>query len=154
MPSPSAHPDSQHSPSTVEDPAFLLGYQMADETIRQIRDARMALPSVAALMEISAASRLDAWIEGGLCNSFDEEVGSAVASLDAATFHQLDDEHAFVAPNKLPPLTESVFDIWKRHFAWSALEEVGADVVIDQTGLHREALLEALADFLWTHRPR
>lgn len=37
-------------------------------------------------------------------------------------------------------------------FAWNALPELGADVVLDDA--QEDALLEALADFLWAQRPR
>jgi hypothetical protein len=49
-------------------------------------------------------------------------------------------------------LARRVVAAWIDHFAWHARVELGVDVLVEEAD--EDALLEALADFLWDHRPR
>ena len=47
-------------------------------------------------------------------------------------------------------LGRAVFDLTVTRFAWTARSELGADIVLDVED--EGSLVEALAQFLWTHR--
>lgn len=49
-------------------------------------------------------------------------------------------------------LSVAVLRLSVERFAWSGLPDLGADVALDEA--QEDALLEALADFLWAHRPK
>jgi hypothetical protein len=49
-------------------------------------------------------------------------------------------------------LCVAVLRLSVERFAWSGPPDLGADVALDEAP--EDALLEALADFLWAHRPR
>lgn len=48
------------------------------------------------------------------------------------------------------PLGYQVLKIWLRHCSWFGMEELGADVVIQDQDIPQ--LLEVLVDFVWQHR--
>ena len=49
-------------------------------------------------------------------------------------------------------LSLDVFRTWVERFCRGGQAELGSDVVLKSSGLSAEALLDALADFLWDHR--
>jgi hypothetical protein len=104
------------------------------------------------LMELAALLRLQSWHEGGLCPALHEEVPALVAALDDSEAKLALDPNAFGQEGELPPLAEKVFDVWAKHLAWSGLDELSADVVLELAPADAETMLHDLADLLWQHR--
>jgi len=98
------------------------------------------------LLHIAAALRLRSWELQGFC--FHREAGlpdGRQAIRDA--FRSLRNPDA--DPTELEI---AVMRLSLQRFAWSGQRELGADIALDEPD--EEALLEALADFMWAHRPR
>jgi hypothetical protein len=98
------------------------------------------------LLELGAALRLLSWESRGF---FIHQQAGLPAAREAlrAVFSSLSDPSA--APTELP---YRVMCLSVENFAWNAQEELRADVCLEEA--EEEMLLEALADFLWAHRPR
>jgi hypothetical protein len=101
------------------------------------------------LMELASVMRLRSWCEGGLCDHLKENAAPAFAAFDYSVAKLSADPRAFAQEEDLPPLTAQIFDIWERHLAWSGLEELNADVLLDHSPADDEVLLNELVDFLW-----
>jgi hypothetical protein len=103
------------------------------------------------LADVGAALRLKVWEASGV--QVHREAGLPAA--DVALCHVM---QSLLANESLPwpppadALCRRVLGLWMDHFAWSGPVELHADIVIDVANEH--ALLEALADFCWVHRPR
>ena len=98
------------------------------------------------LLQLAAALRLRRWEAEGFF--FHREVGLPEA--DQAVREALASPNAVAAdPTEfclaVPRLT-------LERFAWSGPRELGVDVAVKEA--NEDALLEALAGFLWAHRPR
>ena len=95
---------------------------------------------------LAAALRLRRWEAEGFF--FHREVGLPEA--DQAV------REALVSPNAVAAdPTEfrlAVLCLTLERFAWSGPRELGVDVAVKEA--NEDALLEALAEFLWTDRPR
>lgn len=98
------------------------------------------------LLELGAALRLLIWERQGF---FIHQQAGLPAARQAlrAVFSSLNDPTAALAE-----LPYRVMCLSVENFAWNAQEELGADVCLEEA--EEEMLLEALADFLWAHRPR
>ncbi|MBI4305430.1 MAG: hypothetical protein HY678_03835 [Chloroflexi bacterium] len=137
---------------------------MADEVIRHLesigivpskeqrRKKRVSM-SPEILMELSACLRLNSWLEGDLCDGLKKEDVDAVFSAMKDSLAKLTaDARAFSKTEGLPLLTQKVFDIWEKHCAWSGLDELSADVLLDLSPSDGEEALNELAELLWNHR--
>jgi hypothetical protein len=105
----------------------------------------LALP-VHFLLGLGAALRLLAWEARGFFFHREAGLPEARQAVHAACLSLSD-------PNPDPTeLCLHVMRLSVEKFAWNAPEELGADVSLGEA--EEEMVLEALADFLWTHRPR
>ena len=98
------------------------------------------------LLQLAAALRLRRWEAEGFF--FHREVGLPEA--DQAVREALASPNA-VAANPTS-LSLAVLRLTLERFAWSGPRKLGVDVAVKEA--NEEALLEALAEFLWAHRPR
>jgi hypothetical protein len=100
------------------------------------------------LLALGAALRLWVWEEHKLTAHREAglpaarealwDVFRAVADLEAA--------------GRIKGLKARVLSVSVERFAWNARPELGVDVTLGEA--EEDAVLEALADFLWDHRPR
>lgn len=98
------------------------------------------------LLELGAALRLFSWESQGFF--IHQQAGlPAARQVLHAVFSSLSDPSA--APTEL---SYRVMCLSVEKFAWNAQEELETDVCLEEA--EEEMLLEALADFLWAHRPR
>lgn len=155
--------ESPQIPSSLVEASCRLGWHMADEAIKHIENVgilqkgkRQKKPvsfSPEILMELSAILRLGSWLEGGLCDFLkDEEVSAAFTTMVDSEKKLTSDPQAFECGEGLPPLTTKIFEIWEKHLAWSAREELDVDLLLDLSEMDDGAVLQNLADFLWEHR--
>jgi len=101
------------------------------------------------LLDLGAALRLLEWERRGLQVHLEVGLPSAKQALR-------DVFQAFAAPSgpAVAParsLTYRVMILFVERFAWNARVELDADITLDEP--EEDQLLEALADFLWEHRP-
>jgi hypothetical protein len=111
------------------------------------------------LLDLGAAMRLLAWEAAGLdpgriagLPTAHEAVLSAFR--DATPARPGEPPAGTSAPPPVGPpgsLAARALEAFARHFAWAGHLELGADVALDAAD--EDALLEAVADFLWTNRP-
>jgi hypothetical protein len=103
------------------------------------------------LLDLAAALRLLIWERSGLRP---QNIGNLPLSRHALREVLLSAATAQRASAIGEPgvLARRVVAAWIDHFAWGARVELGVDVLLEEAD--DEALLEALADFLWDHRPR
>jgi hypothetical protein len=104
----------------------------------------MHLPA-AFLLELGAALRLFRWEYCGLHTHLDAGLPPSSQAIRDA-FRHLDGS----GPLEMT-LAYRVLVLFAERFAWSAREELDAQVALGEAD--EDALLEALADFLWEHRP-
>ena len=98
------------------------------------------------LLQFAAALRLRRWEAEGFF--FHREVGLPEA--DQAVREALASPNAGAAdPTEF---CLAVLRLTLERFAWSGPRKLGVDVAVKEA--NEDALLEALAEFLWTHRPR
>ena len=108
----------------------------------------IALPD-AFLLELGAALRLLEWERRGLTAHTDAGLPPSGQALREA-FRHLDAPGA--APGPLgDTLAYRVMVFFAERFAWAGREELDADVAMGEAD--EDALLDALADFLWDNRP-
>jgi hypothetical protein len=98
------------------------------------------------LMDLGAALRLLVWEAEGFFGHRQAGLPTAEQAIRDA-FRSLTDPEANPADLSVAVLRLSV-----ERFAWNGQPELGADIALDEA--HEDALLEALADFLWARRPR
>jgi hypothetical protein len=97
------------------------------------------------LAYLGAALRLLAWERSGLFLHRDVGLPGAQQAIGDA-LRLLDEPDTNVTS-----FCVAVTKLSVEHFSWSGLSEIGADVALENAD--EDVLLEALADFLWTHRP-
>ncbi len=137
----------------ADEDADLVGDFLRDYCGLQATPARPVRVPVEFLVDLGAALRLLSWEQAGLDPR-------QVAGLPDAHQALLDVLRAAVPPDRggaepaLPPgeLAARVLDAYIDHFAWAGRAELSADVLL--RAADEDLLLDALADFLWTHRPR
>ena len=101
------------------------------------------------LLELGAALRLLCWEDRGLSAHLDAGLPPSSRAL-REIFLTLADPEVTSRPLK-ETLAYRVFVLFAEHFAWSGTEELDAQVALGEAD--EDSLLEALADFLWEHRP-
>jgi hypothetical protein len=103
------------------------------------------------LLGLGAALRLRSWERAGLQP---QSVGKLPSSHQALREVLLSASAPSPGDEIAPPgcLAQRVVAAFIDHFAWEGRVELSADVMLGDTD--EDALLEALADFLWAHRPR
>jgi len=164
MTTPQTDPELPPVPPFLLDAASRQGWLMAGEAIRHLenvgilppREKRQKRPiSVAPelLLELAALLRLNSWQNAGLLEWLQEEdrVG-ALRALDDSEATLASDPSALAQEEGLPPLADRVYSIWERHCAWSGLEELTADVLLNRAAGDEEEVLRNLADLLWELR--
>ena len=155
--------ESESSPPGLIDACFSRGYLLAGAAIDHLSGKGMLsrkgpqrqkeiLANPELLMELSAARLLEDWLASGLCDSFPEETDAAFEALDESVAALRANPQAFAWQEELPPLTEAMFRIWQSYCAWSGLEELNADLLLQASEADEEPLLEQLAELLWEHR--
>jgi len=101
------------------------------------------------LLDLGAALRLLEWERRGLQAHLQAGLPPARKALSdvCRTLGKQPD------PAAVPPgtLASRVLAVFVERFAWNAWAELNAEVALDQAD--EEQVLEALADFLWEHRP-
>ena len=108
----------------------------------------LALPA-AFLLELGAALRLLEWERRGLSAHTDAGLPPSGQALREALRHL--DIPELAARTLGDTLTYRVMVLFAERFAWAGREELDADVALGEAD--EDALLDALADFLWDHRP-
>jgi hypothetical protein len=157
------HPESRQAPPSLIAASAQRGWLMAGVAIQHLealgilpsKEERRKKPvrvSPHILMELSAALCLGAWEDGGLCQLLEEDSSSAYSVMDESVAKLTADPGAFARLDGLPPLIDKLFDLWVKRFAWSGLEDLNADVVLDLSESDEEGLLKDVAEFLWNHR--
>ena len=101
------------------------------------------------LLELGAALRLLGWEDCGLSVHLDAGLPPSSQALCESLL-------TLAAPDITPgpgkdSLAYRVLVLFAERFAWSGREELDADVALGEAD--GDALLEALADFLWDNRP-
>jgi hypothetical protein len=98
------------------------------------------------LLELGGALRIGVWERQGLHRFLPglPAFETAIAELESRCH-----KGAAAKPASGKKLLQYALETWFTRFAWSGLEELGVDVVVDDPG---EAALQEVADFLWTHR--
>jgi len=162
MPTPS-HPEIAPAPPLLVEAAYRQGWLMADVAIQHLRKTGI-LPGKAQrpekpvsvppeiLMELAAVMRLSSWQQGGFAEFLGEELTNVLATLDDSERRLAADPNAYAQQETLPPVTGQILNIWERHLAWSGLEELSADVLLDLSPTEEQGMIEELADLLWNHR--
>ncbi len=124
--------------------AFLKGVGLAPSP-----GGTAALPP-GVLLDLGAVVRLRRWEAAGVSIHRDAGLPSAHGSLELVI-------RTLVTAAANPPaikvagaLARSVFDLTVTRFAWAAQPDLGADIALDITD--EDALVEAVAQYLWTHR--
>jgi hypothetical protein len=100
------------------------------------------------LLGLGAALHLHVWEWNGILVHREAGLPSAQEAL-LDVFQSLTDPESAAKTAQLPARVTALF---MAKFAWTAPVELNADVTLGEA--EEEALLEALADFLWAHRPR
>jgi len=155
-----------HAPLTFADvPAELIAVIARDAArdavhVSQFLDALSAFPGgswLAAkpvvlpadfLLALGAALRLWLWEQRQITTHREAGLPAARDAL-ADVFRAVTDPEAAARIQDLP---SRVLALSVERFAWNAGPELGVEVSLGEA--EEDALLEALADFLWAHRPR
>ena len=111
-------------------------------------DPAVRLPA-AFLLELAAAARRRAWEFTGIRTHLEAGLPPARQAL-ASAFGVLEEPAGPEAGDPPAPLWPRVLDLFRRRFAWGGHSELDADVALGEAD--EDALLEALADFLWQRR--
>jgi hypothetical protein len=98
------------------------------------------------LLHVGAALRLLVWEAEGFFGHRQAGLPTAGQAIRDA-FRSLADPEANPADLRVAVLRLSI-----ERFAWTGQPELGADIALEEA--HEDALLDALADFLWARRPR
>lgn len=101
------------------------------------------------LLDLAGVLRLALWEHLGLSDRLPADLPNAAEAL-AELFQRWSANLPKVTNAPSRAVLRRVLHTWFSRFAWSGLEELNADVVLDDA--KEQALLEALADFLWEHR--
>ena len=103
------------------------------------------------MVDLAAALRLLAWEQAGL----DPKAVARLPSARTALLNVLLSlKQSSIGLNEAVgsgSLIQNVMGAFIDHFAWCAGAELHADVTLGE--VDEDAILEALADFLWAHRP-
>jgi hypothetical protein len=118
---------------------------------REMRGIR-PIPLTPNLIELGALIWILWWEQSGVCSYFEGEMPSVWAAVEYLESRLSKDLHAFDLYEEFLPVTKKVFKIWAKYIAWSGLEEMHADVVLQSSEADEERLLEHLADLLWKYR--
>jgi hypothetical protein len=127
--------------------AFLEGHRLVPPP-EQRRNQPVVLPA-GFLLDLGAALRLACWEHEGLRDYLPADLPSAQPSLDRLLESLRTGQEDPETPSAA--LLRQVLLTWFTCFAWSCLEELGADVLLAQAD--DEQVLQQLADFLWRQRP-
>ena len=98
------------------------------------------------LLELGAALRLAMWERQGF-RPYLPDFPSAETAIVELVQRCWPDQ---TGPSTGESILRRVLETWFGHFAWSGLEELGVDVLLDTPG--SAALFDDLAGFLWAHR--
>jgi hypothetical protein len=116
---------------------------------RRRQDAPLALPGDC-LLGLGAALRLSLWEQQGIRVHLDHGLPPARQAL-IDVLHTATGQAEAEAAERARSLASRVVALSVERLAWNGRVELDVDVVLGEAD--QEALLEALADFLWTHRP-
>jgi hypothetical protein len=115
---------------------------------RRPQGAPLAVPADC-LLGLGAALRLSLWEQLGIRVHLDHGLPPARQAL-LDVLRTATGQAQAEAAERARSLTGRVLALSAAHLAWSGRIELGADVVLGAAD--QEALLEALADYLWVHR--
>jgi hypothetical protein len=104
------------------------------------------------LLALGAALRMVMWEERGLHAHRDAGLPPAHGALREVARALVAPEPHAEKERAATELVSRVLAVTVERLAWNGRPVLGADVAID--GVREADLLEALADFLWAHRPR
>ena len=111
------------------------------------------LPLPAAfLLDLGAALRLMAWEQAGINPQHVAGLPPAQEAIRDVLLSLRQPPTGAAQADAPGTLARRVGAAFFEHFAWCGLGELDADVTLGAAD--EEAVLEALADFLWAHRPR
>jgi hypothetical protein len=114
---------------------------------RRPQGAPRALPGDC--VGLGAALRLSLWEQLGVRLHLDQGLPPARQAL-IDVLHTATGQAEAEAAERARSLASRVLALSVEHFAWNGRVELGADIVLGAAD--QEALLEALADYLWVHR--
>jgi len=104
-------------------------------------------PIVDSVSNLGAALRIVQWERAGLRPYLPTELPSV-----ADAFRSI--RHGRQEPETHEPadLANVQFSVWLKHFVWRAHEILGSEVVQYGCPVESEAIVDRLAEFLWSHR--
>jgi hypothetical protein len=100
------------------------------------------------LLELAAAMRLWIWEHHGIRLHLEAGLPPAAEAF-RAVFRRLREPNND-ATGMLAPLSASVLNLFIQHFAWSGLQDLGADLVLSEAD--DDELVDILANLIWSHR--
>ena len=102
------------------------------------------------LLDLGAVARLRRWEAAGYAVHVEAGLPTARAALNHVVEMLIEAAANRTALATAGALGRAVFDLMVCRFAWTARQELGSDIVLD--GSNEDALVEALAQFLWARR--
>ena len=106
-----------------------------------------SVPLADALCDFGAVLRLADWERAGFRSHLPSDLPTAAEALT-----ELRKSRNGTGDHRPGQLSARQLDVWLTHFAWSAPETIGKDVLVDLPSLNHHELLAELARFLWSHR--
>lgn len=104
-------------------------------------------PMAESLSDVGAVLRIAQWERAGLRPYLPPELPTA-----ADAFRCIQRERRSPGTHRAVNLADVQFSVWLMHFVWSACETLGSEVVHFGCPVESEALVDRLAEFLWTYR--
>ena len=104
-------------------------------------------PIAELLSDVGAALRIAQWERAGLRPYLPAELPTA-----ADAFRCIQRKRQDPGTHQPVDLADVQFSVWLKHFVWHARETLGSEVVHFGCPVESEALIDRLAEFLWTHR--
>jgi hypothetical protein len=101
------------------------------------------------LLELGAILQLAYWELHGFRQHIPEEVPDFREAAIALAKRASERAHGGDL-QPLEELSQKVFAVWLRHFAWDGRENLQADVVLGD--FDEDKITDVMANFLWTHR--
>jgi len=102
------------------------------------------------LLDLGAVVRLRRWEAAGYPVHVEAGLPTARAALHHVIAMLFEAAAGRATLKTAGVLGRAVFDVAATRFAWAARPELGADIALD--GGDEDVLVEALAQYLWTHR--
>jgi len=106
-----------------------------------------AEPIAELVSDVGAALRIAQWERAGLRPFLPSELPAATDAIRSIQHERQDPE-----THQPADLADVQLSVWLKHFAWHAGETLGSEVVQFGCPVESEAIVDRLAEFLWSHR--